>query len=283
MRGAEVGTSSAVVIPLKAHRNPTAPQPGSGAGKLDIVPADVVPRHLVRPNTPWLSAAVALGLHASVLGALWFGLSTNEPRGGGGQYLEAISVTLVPSQVLEAPDTKTDALKGGAVTNIAPPESVREPQERRSESQTPQAEKYRTQVQQIWPKPEQTQPANDNLPQHDATALPAGGSTARVLTESPQVAATAGASPGEISRYAMAVRAALARSKPRGAHQKGTVTITFGIGPSGEVRFARVTERTGRATLGETTVAAVQRTSFPPPPAAMNAEQLTYVVPFRFK
>jgi len=182
----------------------------------------------------------------------------------------------VPSEVLESAAHKPSPQNGGSTSEV------------RSNEGSPEVRKTEPQIKQEATSP--TPPEDDAAPaeqkprKQQAVPTPAGGSTARGLTERPQAQpGAAGASPGEISRYAMAVRAALARSKPRGTREIGTVTISFAIGPRGEVHFARVSGSSGRAALDEATLTAVKRTTFPVPPAGMSVDQLTYVVPFRFK
>jgi hypothetical protein len=96
--------------------------------------------------------------------------------------------------------------------------------------------------------------------------------------ESPGVAA-ASASPGEINRYAMAVRAVLARGKPRGMRDKGTLVIVFTIEGSGKIDQGHREQRPLFAR--RSTVEAVEKTAFPKPPANMSPRQRIYVVPFR--
>ena len=281
LRTSEISKAGAVVIALSAHRRP--PEPGPGRGRLDVVPADVAQRTAARPALPWRSGLAALALHASFVGAaFWLGLWSSEPSGGGGQHLEAISVSLVASQVLESSQQRPSASGGGASADVAANEGSPEQKQQSVDAQVQEAQQQPAPVERAVKDADA--PAVDQTP-HQPTAATAasGGATARALTASPQPASSAGASAGEINRYAMAVRAALARSKPRGTHQKGTVTIAFGIDENGEVRFARVTERSGYSSLDDATVAAVKRTSFPRPPSGMSAEQRSYVVPFRFK
>lgn len=279
-----MGNSGAVVIALKARRHPAPAQPAAGPedGSLDIVPTDALPRDLARQRAHWLSGAAALALHVSALAVLGFGFWAIEPSGGGGQHLEAISVRLVSSQVLEAAEQKSTVSNGGATADVATSEGASTPQQKPSQPPNDKADELPAQTEEASKK-DNAPAAERRPPQPTDAAAPAGGATARALTASPQAPSAAGASAGEINRYAMAVRAALARSKPRGMQQKGTVTITFGIDADGEVSFARVSASSGHSVLDEATVAAVHRTSFPRPPAGMNAEQLTYVIPFRFK
>jgi protein TonB len=274
--------TGAVVVPLR----PTIYAPlyhGPGAGMLDIAPPEVLPRDLPR-KSGWAGAAVSFAVHASALASLWIGLWTIEPNGGGGQHLEAISVSFVPSQVLEAPERKAPALTGGSINNPAPAEGTPEPPKQIAQPQSPEVEQQSTQVEPPPPKQDDDALRIERKPQkQEIAAQAAGGATARTLTEFANTAAAAGASPGEVSRYAAAVRTALARSRPNGLRQKGVLTITFGIGENGEVRFARLSESSGHASLDDATIAAVRHTIFPRPPTTMTADQLTYVVPFRFK
>jgi TonB family protein len=235
------------------------------------------------PTSGWLGLTIAAATHAAALGALWFGLWSVEPNGGGGQYLEAISVTLVPSRVLEAPDkTSSEDSSGGAPADPSATEGDHPALERNPEQQTTEAEQP---IEQRAPAPPTQQLeaiAAEQRPAQQKKVELSGGPTARGFGDSPS-AATAGASPGEINRYAMAVRTALARSKPRGIRENGTVTITFAVSEHGAIRSARITEGSGQSSLDEEALAAVRRTALPPPPAGMNETQLTYVVPFHFK
>jgi len=278
----QVRHSGAVVIPLRLAGQ--GPHRRSGPSDLDIAPADVLTRELPRRGGHWAGVAVSFAVHASALAAFWLGLWTIEPSGGGGQYLEAISVSLVPSQVLEAPDKKAPALKGGSIASPAPVEGAPAPPKQVVQPQTQEVKQQPTPVEQQQPTLDDDALAIERKPQKQAIeAQAAGGATALALTEFADTAAAAGASPGEVSRYAAAVRAALAHSKPKGLHQKGSLTISFAIGGNGEVRFVRLNESSGHTSLDEATIAAVRGTSFPRPPTGMSGDQLTYVIPFRFK
>ena len=110
-----------------------------------------------------------------------------------------------------------------------------------------------------------------------------GGVAALGVQEESRVQARVSASAGIVQRYAMQVRAALARNKPKGNGIRGTATITFGIAPTGQVRFARLSDPSGNTLLDKAVLSAVRHTAFPKPPDGMTATQLTYVVPFHFK
>ncbi|MEZ5909546.1 MAG: TonB family protein [Hyphomicrobiaceae bacterium] len=113
----------------------------------------------------------------------------------------------------------------------------------------------------------------------------AGGVQARGKAPGKAAApARAGASAGALNAYALRVRAAIARNRPAGRGARGRIVVTFAIGPSGGLRFARVTRSSGDGTLDQRGLAAVRRSApFPRPPAAATPRQLTYVIPIEFK
>jgi len=88
---------------------------------------------------------------------------------------------------------------------------------------------------------------------------------------------------GDAARFALVVRRALGKSRPRHSGTKGRVVITFGLGESGSIRFAEVTKSSGNAGLDTITLAAVRNATFPRPPANLTDRQRTYVVPFDFR
>lgn len=269
------------LLELRARSRPAQLAVERNHGSLDIVPADTLPRDLSWRDSPWLGGVAALALHALAVAGLGLGLWATEPGGGGGQHLEAISIDLVSSDVLEATNQKPAMSKGGATADLAASEGA--PQSPQHSLQTQNDKGDETPAQTEQPAKENAPVTKHKPPQSEAAAIPVGGATARAMTESSQAPAAAGASAGEINRYAVAVRAVLARSKPRGMREKGSLTVTFGIDETGGVHFARVSESSGRSTLDEATIAAVRGSSFPRPPTGMTADQRTYVVPFRFK
>ena len=123
--------------------------------------------------------------------------------------------------------------------------------------------------------------------EQDKTPAPetrAQGGVAALAVEGDRPAqARASASPGAMQKYAMQVRAALARNKPDGHGTRGTAMITFGLSEAGKVRFARLSNSSGSGALDKAALAAVSRTSFPVPPQGMTETELTYAVPFHFK
>ena len=245
----------------------------------------------------WVGVAAAATLHVAALLAL-VSTSPPEPYGGGGQWLEAISVEVVPTSVVESRETQqTNNAAAAANAPLAPDDgdaskteaqaAATETHERTPEEKmdTPPADEA---LRQSEPEPaaaKSDQPAPDKP---DTQPEPQSRGGVAALAPAPDsnaapAAARASASPGAVQRYAMQVRAALARNKPNGRGTRGTATVTFNISASGSVSFAHLSASSGHAALGKAALAAVRGTSFPAPPAGMSESELTYVVPFHFK
>jgi len=231
------------------------------------------------------SLVAAIVIHCSAALAFWLGVLDSKPEGGGGQYLESISVDLVPSQVLESRrPSRPDEHGGGSVAELANANGDREqtaekPIEQETEKSAVKAEEVQKQSADSVP----LAPKPVELPKAKETAQAKGATVSALVNSSAASAAGAAASPGEISRYAAKVREALARNRPHGLTHKGTTTIAFAIDKSGKLVFARITDSSGELSVDDAVLAAVRRTVFPLPPQDMAARQLSYVVPFRFK
>jgi TonB family protein len=214
------------------------------------------PRRSERPLF-WASACSALAIHGVVV--LWFALgpAPQAVSGAGGYRLEAINVMIVPSAVLDARELKANDAQSAADVPS------------RTEDK---------------PSPENVEKAEENVPVASAEILQRSSEKASSQKKVENIqSGPSGASPGIIERYAAQVRAALARKKLNGQGSRGTATITFGISVAGSVRFARLSDSSGRSALDQIALDVVLRTSFPVPPERMTEEQLTYVVPFHFK
>ena len=236
--------------------------------------------------TPLLwGAAIAavLTAHAAALYAMT--RAPNDPfAGSGGQVIDAISVTMVASDVLEArelPPVPTPVSAASLVdTTVGTPS---EPREERKEEKEDAKEKPREEVREadaVIEVPRETQQQE----RQQAAASAEGGALARSekATES-TASAPAAASPGAVREYSRYVTQALARTKPRGTGTLGTVRVKLTIGASGELAVASITKSSGMPQLDELAVAAVRRTRFPAPPAGMTAPQLTFEVPYHFR
>jgi TonB family protein len=217
--------------------------------------------------TDFRSVAIALTIHALVLWLLLPSTAPELPRGGGGQHLEAIEVTLVHSPVIESRDKNPSEKPAGANSETAPKDGERS----KSATATPPEDVSRKAEEPLL-KRETTRPAPSN-----------DGATARAIEENGRSSGPASAAPGAVQQYAARVREALARNKPGGLGNRGTATIKFSISPEGKAGSMEVTISSGIAALDKSALDAVTRTSFPTPPAGMTETERTYVVPFHFK
>jgi protein TonB len=245
-------------------------------------------------------------LHGALIAAFLSAYPAEPNRGAGGQYLEAIEVEVVQSAALESLQKAIDPEKPAAASErVTPsPEPVDQTTPKGDEARPlPNESEVLPAPDEPTPEPQPTAIADDKVPEsgqpaprmHDAghtEELPismkseaAQQPTAEMqafVRADPSPGRTA-ASPGAMQRYAAQVRAILARNKPKGRGRRGTAVITFAISASGKVRSANVTESSGNPNLDKSVLAAIERTTFPPPPAGMTENQLTYQVPFVFK
>jgi TonB family protein len=216
----------------------------------------VSPRHRFDRAMSWLGLGGALALHGCFL--LWIALGpVPQPISGAGGYrLEAINVVIVPSAMLDARELKAS----DAQTAADAPSSKDKP------------------------SPENVERMDEDVPVVNEEALQRSKekTPSQKKVENIQ-SGTSGASPGVVQRYAAQVRAALARRKLNGQGSRGTTTIAFAISVDGKLRFARLSDSSGRSALDQAALEVVQQTPFPVPPERMTEEQLTYVVPFHFK
>jgi TonB family protein len=262
--------------------------PGLGRLKLARTPAPMKPSHagalpdpaglkftreqawpLPQPENRialFRSVAIALSAHALVL---WLVLPSTAPeltRGGGGQHLEAIEVTLLRSPVIESRDKNRAEKPSGANSEMAPKAGERS----KPATPTPPEDVPRT--------------ADEPLLKHETRPAPLNnGATARAIEENGRSSGPASAAPGAIQQYAAKVREALARNKPGGFGNRGTAAIKFSISPEGKAGPIEVETSSGIPVLDKSAIDAVANTSFPAPPAGMTEAERTYVVPFHFK
>lgn len=244
-----------------------------------------------------LLRTVALGLallaHAAVLFAL-----VREPddlmAGGGGQQIDAISVTIVSSKVLESRELDVSqpsapAAAASVETDDGAPESApaaaAEQREEKTEKEEPREEKKPAEepvraAEAIFEVPKETQPQS----KQKSAAPAAGGAAARSDTPTEAKASgPAAASAGAVREYARYVSQALSKSKPRGAGGLGTVKVKFTIAADGGLASLEIAKSSGSAKLDTTALEAVRRAKFPLPPPGMTLAQLTYEVPYYFR
>lgn len=140
------------------------------------------------------------------------------------------------------------------------------------------------------PRPEIAEPKPETPPEtvvHAASeaqpTVVTGGATTRATAERIEAEAAAGASPGELARYALAVRLALGRTRPPHAGIKGKVIVSFRLSLQGTVEKTDIHRTSGSAGLDRAALAAVHAAAFPLPPPGSTDAQRSYTVPFDFR
>jgi protein TonB len=235
-----------------------------------------------------LAWGLALAAHA---GALY--VAAREPAdtlaGAGGQQLDAISVTLVSSTVLEArkheqvpaaaPAAVADVDESDGTPDSTPSLAQREQKDTQKEPKKDEEPVPATEAIALAPPEPERQRRQESAP------APAAGGAA-VRGDAPaetKASAPAAASPGAVREYARYVSQALGRTRPKGTGGFGTAQVKFTIAPSGALASIEVAKSSGSKRLDDTALAAVQRAAFPVPPAGMTVAQLTFVVPYHFR
>lgn len=263
-----------------------------------------------------LGFAVALGLHA----AAYIGIMSNRSQHGLKESeIASVSMNLLESRILEdvvqgdAQDRRASDLDQAASTAGTSDQTLPEPpKEREKETPKPpepaprktQAEKQKAPQDTGAEKPEETvrppeptETKQEEKPQ-SATKQSAKSSAASRASEATRKGADKGqvngpqatsagsqkASPGKIRAYAGLVNARIARRRPSGRGRRGTVSVSFAIGSGGALRFARIVRSSGNKSLDAAALNAVRRAApFPKPPVGMTPQQLSFVMPFRFR
>jgi len=242
---------------------------------------------------------LAVAAHAGLIYAL-----AREPEdwkaGGQGRVLDAISVTIVSSAVLESLD-RSSALpvapaSAGAVeaddgASDAP--AAEKKRERKSEDAKAAQHDEERKAKRPIPEPVRAEavieaaPAkSEPPPAPESPREAAGGMVA--LGDAPASAMPSGpaaASPGAVQEYGNNVRQALGKTRPKEgvAREPGRTTIEFVISAGGTLVSARVLESSGNERLDEMALAAVQSAVFPGPPPGMTIAQLTYWMTYTFR
>lgn len=259
------------------------------------------------------SLAVAAAAHTAILVALCQ-TPANNAVGGGGELLDAISVEVVSSDVLEsranlpAPTASAAAVAASTGAGTQPHEAVpqQEPEPIASspeptvvaeaEDALAPAPTAKTSTEEIreaveTPREPESPPEPKKQPAAEAATASQSGDTgpsqagaeARGTVAQNGQSGAASASPGEVHEYARKVVAALAEAKPTSAGRRGTVHISFTINLSGALDQARIARSSGARQLDEAALEAIQRAQFPVPPEGMTTTQLTYEVPYHFR
>lgn len=275
-----------------------APEPTGAASGIPLaIPAWGTGRQ--RPgwrNEVLRSIAFALALGAHALAFAEFAPAAPDSIGGGGRELEAISVTIVASHVLDSRQApQADKTAAATREDVAPtdgdtrPEPPKPDATEKHEEHAPPPEGLAA-LDKAQPDPEKApKPPQPVKPEHTPEPTPAaGGTTARAEQAQPgqATAAAATAAPGEVRAYAHLVATALKKTRPsKGlkAGHRGTVRIIFIVAPSGGLSDLRVAQSSGDPALDAVALSAVRETRFPAPPLGMSETQLTFDIPYRFR
>jgi periplasmic protein TonB len=263
---------------------------------------------------------ISVSLHVAL--GTWLFVRLQESAGFEGEVIDAISVEMVAGTALESIDARQRVEKAGAHEAIASkpgqdvpvevaevaasqPAAVKEEVEGARPSETvarlpsqPEGEIEAAQMVKTDPAKE-TDPRPEDRPDREpgrkmpktdkgaVVQLPqeakVQGGAASIAAAEGEAAPSANTSPGERSRYAMLVRDALGPTRPRHEGMKGSVYVAFALSPTGAVQSVDVAKSSGSAVLDRDAVAAVQRTTFPAPPAGMSDAQRRYVVSYDYK
>jgi protein TonB len=257
---------------------------------------------MIRPTTAFaadrlvwaVALGVALAAHASVIYLL-----AREPddhmAGGGGQQIDAISVTIVSSTVLESrevdrPQPSPPAAAASVDMSDGAPDSAPAPAAKQREEKKEEQEEKKEKPKE---EPVRAVEAITEVPQEQQhqrkqeSAAPAAGGAA-VRSDTPvdaevKASAPAAASPGAVRDYARYVALALSKTKPKGVGGLGTARVKFVIAADGGIASLEVAKSSGSAKLDSSALESVRRTRFPLPPAGMTLTQLTYEVPYHFR
>ncbi|MEQ1615833.1 MAG: energy transducer TonB [Hyphomicrobiaceae bacterium] len=269
------------------------------------------------------SAAFAVALAASLLlhaaPIAYFGWPKTETTlGAGGQELDAVSVEMISAAALESLVVQPAANAKGAAQSSDMPPGMEIPIEQAEvaatapppELETKQAEALvkpdpipatesdlvaapiitpapvrdpTPEPKTVDEKPPEPDVAKDEQPSAAQPAIVAGGASSRAQSESVDQEGAAGASAGQLARYAVLVRIAVGKVRPRHSGGKGRVQVSFALTEDGGLRNVEISDSSGKAGLDQAALEAVRRAAFPRPPAGTTDKQRTYVVPFDFK
>jgi periplasmic protein TonB len=121
-------------------------------------------------------------------------------------------------------------------------------------------------------------------PQQESHRQVAGSATSRSNASQAALNGRVSASRGNALSYGAKVRAQLARKKPTSNGLRGTARVSFGIATDGGLRYLRLSESSGSATLDNVALAVVRNAApFGDPPSDLTPGQLSYVIPFYFR
>lgn len=279
---------------ISGTSQPSVAQAPTLRGPADLGLGDAATPPRIDRHARATALGLAIAAHAVILAVL-----LREPddvmAGGGGEQIEAISVTIVSSNVLESVVTEralptAAAAEASVEATEGAPESAPAAAAKRQKTRTEKEPETATRKPQeaagvadeaLFEMPKESQRRQE---EQSVAAPAAGGAAARADAAVPApVSAPAAASAGAAREYARYVSQALSRSKPRGGGRHGTVWVKFVIAADGSLASAEITRTSGDGRLDASALEALRQARFPVPPSGMSLAQLTYEVPYYFR
>jgi periplasmic protein TonB len=238
----------------------------------------------------------ALGLAAMAHVAILYILARvpDEPMfGAGGHEIDAVSVTLISSKVLDSRDTVLShpsaqaSASAVAATDGSPDKEPAEAAvERRDDKTREEAREEKKREEEPVSTAEAILPVPKEAAKHKQQEAHTAGGGAEALSNAASnspARAPATASAGVVRQYAHDVAQALRKAKPKGMGGAGTVRVKFSIDPDGSVVSVEISKSSGNPKLDEKVVEAVRKTKFQTPPLGLSSAERFYELPYYFR
>lgn len=261
----EAAVSATEVAPVDPFvPNPSAPLDATGASRVPPVEVETRPREadLARPLTPQPTGPVDARNEIEAVTPLTARPATASP--------------VLPAELVEAskPASAEPAPPTDLPTKAARETRAREP-DRVPAKQEPAASTRDT----VKKKRSRPRPRPSARPRSRAGSNKQGAAGSQRGGQRGRATASAGA----VRRYALRVRSRILANRPSRSGS-GRVVISFGLSPTGRLRYVRIARRSGNAALDRAALAAVRRSApFPRPPRGARPGQLRFSIPFRFR
>lgn len=87
---------------------------------------------------------------------------------------------------------------------------------------------------------------------------------------------------GRNDEYSRSVIAALLKTKPKPFAIRGSVLVSFEIGPGGALKYVKLLDSSHNSAMDQVAISAIRRAVFGPPPANATSADLTYIINYIF-
>ena len=144
------------------------------------------------------------------------------------------SPTPPPPDIVAKPNSEQEVADALAVAETSPPRTET-PVETMPEEPPPEPPQDAPQEPTEKPKDKPPTPTAATASEAQAAFVTGGATSHAAAIDSIESEAAAGASPGELARYALAVRMALGRARPRHEGRKGKVVVSFRLSPDATI------------------------------------------------